>query len=215
MTLTIFWQRTLAFFGTAVALIACSTGPQITTVEELSESADAPYQNVLVIALLSSFDSRRYLETEIVNQLSELGTKAVASTSMMDSRTPMVRQTFVAMVDEINADAVLATHLVSLQATGEMKDMRPETTYNIRPTYYYNVWSVEYTEYVEPQALELTNTLVLSTQLYSVSARDAVWAIELKSKIVQKFDNMRDYSIYVDEAKAIATQMSKDGLIVR
>ncbi len=215
MTLKFIWQRTPLLFGIAVALGACATGPQITRTQEVSESADTPYQKILVITLLSSFDSRRYLEDEVVLQLSKLGTDAVASTSMMNTRTPVTRETFLAMVEEIDADAVLVTRLVSLESKGTMKDMNPQATRNFRPTYYYNVWSVELEEYVEPQAAEFKHSLVLATQLYSALNREVVWAIESKSKIVQGFDQVNSYSIIVDEANAIATYLSRDGLIAQ
>ena len=47
------------------------------------------------------------------------------------------------MVDDVNADAVLVTRLVNLRSEGTKVDMRPEATYNIRPTWYYNVWAIE------------------------------------------------------------------------
>ena len=85
----------------SVALGACSAAPQVTTTQELADSVDAPYENVLVIFLADKFDSRRYLEKEVVAAISKLGTEAVASTSLMDSRTPATRQTFLAMVRSI------------------------------------------------------------------------------------------------------------------
>ncbi len=215
MTLKFIWQRTPLLFGIALALGACATGPQITRTQEVSESAETPYQKILVVTLLSSFDSRRYLEDEVVLQLLKLGTDAVASTSMMNTKTPVTRQTFLAMVEEIDADAVLVTRLVSLETKGTMKNMNPQATRNFRPTYYYNVWSVELEEYVEPQAVQFKHSLMLATQLYSVHSREPVWAIESKSKIVQSFDQMKGYSIIADEAKAIATYLSRDGLIAQ
>jgi hypothetical protein len=209
----IFWQKAMCVFGISVALAACSTAPQVTTTQKFAESVDTPYENILVIFLADKFDSRRYLETEVVKILAENGTHAVASTSMMDSRTPKTRQTFVAMVDDIGADAVLVTQIANLQSEGTVVDMNPESTYNFRPTYYYNVWSVELTEYSEPQAVDFEHSLALATQLYSVSAEDVVWAIEAKSNIKQAFDKGPDYSIYIDEAKAITSSLRKDGLI--
>jgi len=203
----------LLLIGLAVVLGACASGPQITTVQELPESADAPYDNILVVSLFESFDTRRYLEKEIVGQLSELGVKAVASTSMMDTRTPVTRKTFADMVEKLDSDAVLVTQLVSLNTGAKMQDMNPQSTHNLRSTYYYNVWSVELTEYVEPQSLELTHQLVLATQLYSVLNKEPVWAIESKSKIVQDYDHRQDYSVIVDEAKAITSHLSRDGLL--
>lgn len=209
----IFWQRAVCVFAISVAVAACSTGPQVTTTQKFAESTDAPYENLLVIFLAEKFDSRRYLETEVVKKLAENGTQAVASTSMMDSRTPKTRQTFLAMVEKTGADAVLVTQIANLQSEATVVDMNPEATYNFRPTYYYNVWSVDLQEYKEPQAVDFKHSLALATQLYSVSSKDVVWAIESHSNIKQAFDQGPDYSIYIDEAKAIASSLRKDGLI--
>jgi hypothetical protein len=132
---------------------------------------------------------------------------------MMDSRTPVTRETFVDMVDKINADAVLVTQIADLQSSGKVVNMNPQATYNFRPTYYYNVWSVDLQEYREPQAMDFEHQLSLATQLFSVQAKDVVWAIESNSDIIQAFDDGRDYSIYVKEAKAIVNSLAKGGLI--
>ena len=214
MAMTLSWHRTLLVFGMVVALGACSTGPQITRTQDLSESADAPYRKFLVVTLLSSFDSRRYMEDEVVKQLSGLGIESVASTSMMNTKTPVTRKTFLAMVEKIGADAVLVSQLVSLASKGTMQDMNPQATYTFRPTYYYNVWSVELDEYVEPQAASFEHSLVLATQLYSVRNQEAVWAIESRSEISQGFDEIKAFSVIQNEAKAIATHLARDGLLV-
>ncbi len=213
MTLGLCWQRTFLVVGIIVALGACSVGPQITRTQALLESADAPYRKILVVVLLPSFDSRRYFEDEVVKQLAERGTAAVASTSMMNTKTPVTRQTFLAMVEKIGADAVVVTQLVSLDSKGTMKDMNPRSTHNVRATYYYNVWSVELTEYVEPQAAEFEHSLVLATQLYSAKSQEAVWAIESRSKVVQDFDEVKGFTVIVNEATAIAAHLSSDGLL--
>jgi hypothetical protein len=105
--------------------------------------------------------------------------------------------------------------LVSFESEGTEKTRRPETTYNIRPTYYYNVWSVELTEYMEPPGMEYANTLVLATQLFSVLEEESVWTIETDFHFVHDMDQTRDYSNIVAQAEAIAKQLSRDGLIAR
>ena len=212
---TISWQRAICVCCISIALVACSTWPQVKTTVRFAESADAPYENILVILLAEKFDSRRYLEQEVVKNLTEIGIHAVASTSLMDSLVPVIRQTFVAMVEDIGADAVLVTQIANLQSEGTVVNMNPQATYNFRPTYYYNVWSVDLQEYREPQAVDFDHALALATQLYSVSAKDVVWAIESKSNFAQTFDAGPDYSIYVKEAKAITSHLLRDGLISR
>lgn len=208
-------MRVLVLIGFALAVGACTAGPQITRTQELSESANIPYKNILVITLLSKFDSRRYFEKEVVAELAKLGTDSVASTSLMDTRTPVTRATFMAMVEQLDADAVLVTQLVSLRSKGTVVDMSPEATVNLRPTGYYNVFSVEMTEYVEPQSVDFEHSLVLLTQLYSVLKRDTVWGIESRSRFSLAFDRSKDYSIFINEAHAIARYLSRDGLIAR
>lgn len=196
----------------ALALSACA-GTQVTKVQKLSSSADAPYSNILVIALFESYDARVYLEKEIVSQLSEKGVTAVASTSKMTPKVPATRETFLAMVDELGSDAVLVTRLVNHDADVKIKDMRPESTYNVRSTYYYNVWDVQLKEYVQPQYMQFKHSIVLATQLYSTSTREPVWAIESKSKIVDTFDRPGGMTVIRDEAKAISSHLSRDGAL--
>ena len=147
--------------------------------------------------------------------MSALGTSAVASTSMMNTKTPMIRDTFIQMVEKIDADAVLVTQLSSLRSVGTVVDMSPEATLNLRPTGYWNVFSVDLTEYVEPQAVDFEHSLVLLTELHSVRTQETVWGIESKSKFKVGFDQAKDYSIIVTEAEAIAKYLSRDGLIAK
>jgi len=93
--------------------------------------------------------------------------------------------------------------------------MNPQSTYNLRPTAYWNVFTADLTEYVEPQGAEFEHSLVLLTELYSVLTKEAVWGIESKSKYKLGFDQAKDYSIIVNEAEAIAQYLSRDGLLAQ
>ena len=197
----------------AIFLSACSTMPRVKKIQKLPDTADAPYENILVIALLSNYTSRKGLEKQVVSQLAERGINSVASTSMMKTTTPMTREIYVAMVDEIGADALLVSQLVNLESDVTKKDASPEATYNIRPTYYFNVWEVDLTEYVEPQFVGLEGTYVLGTQVYSVSTRDVVWAIESTADFEQDITQPRPYLVYLDEASSIVHHLSRDGVI--
>jgi len=205
--------RSVLVAGSILFLGACAAGPQVTVNQPLSGSADAPYQKILVVALFSSFDSRRYLEKEVSDRLNALGISAVPSTSMMDTRTPVVAQTFIDMVDDIGADAVLLTQITSHGAEASAESARPEATMNYWPTYYYNVFEVQLTEYVEPPRINIEHSLVLATEVISVQTRDPVWAIDSISKFVEIEEDGRDYGIYTQEADAIVNRMTRDGLV--
>ena len=198
----------------AVLAAGCAS-PKVTRVQTLTESADAPYKNVLVVALFSSFDWRRSYEREIVKQLKERGIDAVASTSMMDTKTPVNRDTFLAMVKELSSDAVLLTHLVDLEIESKKKDFRPEASYNVYPTYYYNVWNVELTEYVQPPGLELKHEVTMATQVFSARSQEPVWAIETDSTMTRTIDYHRHGTSLAKEASAIIKAMARDGLLAQ
>ena len=203
----------LISWAAALLLVGCASGPSVTISQPLSEGADTPYKNVLVVALFSSFDPRRYLETEIVNELEKLGVKATASTSMMDSRTPVVPQTFIDMVERIGADGLVLTQLASLDTTQKDVATRPQATLNYWPTYYFNVFEVELTEYVEPPRRNLEHELVLASQVFSVRDRAPVWGIDSRSSFTQIEEDGLRYSVFVDEARAIVRRMARDGLV--
>ena len=207
-------KKTILLIGAAMILAACA-GPQVTRTQPLEESADAPYDNVLVVSLFQSFDARRILEREIVRQLKAQGVDAVPSTSLISVRTPLNRDTIIEAVGQANSDAVLVTQLLDAQTTSRFRDRRPESTWNVRPTYYYNVWNVELTEYSEPPGLEAQHEFTMATQVFSVSTREPVWTIETRSRLKRSVDRQFSGTSIADEASAIANAMARDGLLAR
>jgi hypothetical protein len=207
-------KKTFLLVSAALFLAACA-GPQVTRTQPLEKSADVPYDNVLVVSLFSSFDLRRYLEREIVKQLEARGVKAVASTSLIDVKTPLNRDSVLEAVSQAGSDAVLVTQLLDGESSFKARNRRPESTYNIRPTYYYNVWNVELTEYSEPKGLEAQHELTMATQVFSVSTKQPIWTIETTSKLKRNIDQQFSGTSVMDEAKAIAGAMARDGLLAR
>jgi hypothetical protein len=200
-----------------ILLVTACAAPHVSTSTSngLPESADGPYSNVLVVVLFSKFDTRRYLEDEIVNDLRAQGITAVASTGKMTTKTPLTRQFIVELMTELGSDALLLTQLADLQSTAKVVDMNPQATYNIRPTYYVNVFTMELTEYIEPQDLRVTQTLSTSSDHYSFKMQEKVWSMITHSKIKENVDHMRDYSIILREADAISSAMIEDKVVSR
>jgi hypothetical protein len=198
---------------TLAGIFGCTSGPRVTKIQDVADSAEGAYENILVIALFESGDARRYLEKEVVDELSARGVKAVSMISQTGSLTPVNRQSVTEVVATTGSDAVLVTQVINLESSGELKDRRPTASRNIRPTYYYNVYSYELTEYVEPPQLVYTHSLALATDLFSTASEERVWAIATEQDIKETMEYYRDYSKFVDEAKAIAGALAKDGLL--
>ena len=207
-------NKSIALVGLALFLAGCA-GPQVTRTQPLAESADNPYDDILVVSLFKSFDTRRIFEREVARQLEERGIEAVPSTSLIDVKTPLNRDTVLAAVERSGADAVLVTQLLDSATTSRFRDRSPEATYNFRPTYYYDVWSVEFTEYVEPKGLEAKHEFTMATQVFSTSTKEPVWTIETHSKLKRNIDRQFSGTSIADEAKAIVGAMARDGLLAR
>ena len=210
-----FHNRFIPALIACLLLAACSSLPAVSVRQPVADDTELPFGKVLVVALFDSFDPRRYLEEEIVERLAASGTDAVRSTSMMDSRTPVVPRTFIDMVDEVGADSVLVIQLAGLRSVSSEEDASPEATLNYWPTYYFNVFQVELTEYVEPPRINIEHTLVLATQMFSVATREPVWGIESRSIFTELQEDGLSYSIYENEAEAIVRAMRRDGLVTR
>jgi len=206
--------KNTVLLSVALFLVACA-GPSVTRTQSLPESADAPYNNLLVVTVFESFDIRRNFEDEIVGKLKDKGIDAVASTSMMDTTVPLNRDTLLAMVDKLDSDAVLLTQLVHLDTASQFRRGNVEATRNIRPTYYFNVWNVELTEYKEPKGLELEHEITMATQVFSINTKGPVWAIETNSQLKRDINQQTTGTSREAEAKGIVNAMSRDGVIGR
>lgn len=207
-------NRSIIVVGICLLLGACA-GPTVTRTQALPQSADAPYGDVLVISVFLSYDLRREFEREIVKQLRASGVEAIASTSKMDVKTPVTRDNVLALVEELGSDAVLISQLLDFDTQSKLKNRRPEATYNFRPTYYVNVWSVELAEYSEPQGLELKHELSIATQVFSVRDKEPVWAMETHSKLKRDMDGQFKGTSFPAEAKAIVSALKRDNVVVK
>jgi len=194
---------------------AAGAAPRVKRVQKLAPDAGAPFHNIFVVSLFSDFGARKALEKRIVSLLAERGTKSVASTSLMNTKTPMTTETYIAMIGSTGADGLLVSQFIDIDGQITVKDANPETTVEVRPTYYFNVWNVNVTEYVEPQFAFKEGTVMIATQMYSVEKKDAVWGIESKLKYKHDISVPRPYDAYDDESKSIVKFLARDGLIAK
>ncbi|MBT8444354.1 MAG: hypothetical protein HKN81_05515 [Gammaproteobacteria bacterium] len=214
MTSTILRRLAVLCVGICLAT-AAGAAPKVKRTQKLEKDAGAPFGHVLVVALFSEYGARRTLEKRIVSLLEERGTKAVASTSMMDTKTPMTPTIYIDMVDRTGVDALLVTEFIGGDSDVKAVDANPETTVNVRPTYYFNVWNVEVTEYVEPQFVTAQVEVHLATQMLSVAKEGPVWAIESKLKFKQDISQPRPYAAYDQESESIVKYLVRDRVIAK
>jgi|GEM_PF-817739 len=199
-----------------ILLSGCANKAQLVDIQSLEKSATVPYNKVLVVGLFDSFETRSLLERAIVRDIGRGTPGAIAATSLMTTTTPLNAESILAAVKKSGADAVLVTQLIDLtESQTIVKDRNPQTSVKVSPTYYWNVYDVRVTEYMEPQYLEAKGTVLLMTELYQVDGQQRVWGVESKAKIVKDLSRP-DYYPFVDsEAQKLVKRLRSEGIIQR
>lgn len=167
------------------------------------------FSNIIVVGAHEDGNVRRRYERSVAAALEDAGTTAASSLSVMSTSDEISRDTLVVAARETGADAVMITRLLSVEARADMGPGRSsfETTQRgdipIADFFRY-----EYTEYQDPMVITTVRTVVLATELYSVTTENRVWSVESTS-----FDKASDDAILYDVARSISRALTNDGLI--
>ncbi len=208
-------SRTTAALLACVALAACVSGPSINRIFSAPEAVGAPYENILVVSLFNSMETRKILERETIKQLKARGVNAASLAAMQKPGSPLNRDGMISAAEEMSADAVLVTQLVSYETSVKEKFRSPKAGYKYGATYYYDVYPVALTEYVEPPTVLITEDVALQTDLYSAQSRSRVWAVGSETRIKLDIENMWDDSAFTADATAGVNNLARDSLIRR
>ncbi len=199
----------------AVSLAACSSAPRTQRLETGQAAVDAPYRHVLVVTLFDSAELRRDVERELVRRLTTAGAQASRMSALHSSDTDIDREAVLRQVEAVGADAVLVTQLVRFDTQAKSKNRSPKGSYKFGATPYFNVYTVEQAEYIEPPTVELTYDVAVQTDCYSVLGETKVWSIVTESHFKRDIEDQLDGSRIEAEAQAIVTALARDGLIGR
>lgn len=210
----------------AALLTSACTGTSVTGNWEDPRTQNAPYGNVLVVALLGHETTRLEMERQLTRELSAGGTRVTASMNLNDGlkNAPRTREEIIAMTEARKPDALLVLRVQdadlglgkskqekskylfggndavvgSKEATDEKKDGSWETRGELNVTD------------VLPDA---KIQLYIDASLYDVNDEGrAVYTIELDTRYKNKGDNMI-YELTSNTALAIGKELRAKGLV--
>ncbi len=205
--------------ASTLVLSACanmSNMASTTRIQPLDSAAVVPYQKLLILGVFESFEHRSLLERAVVQDIRNINVDAVAvaATSMMKTTTPLNTETVLAIIEESGVDAVLVTQLMNMSDSAtKVKSRSPQASWKVRPTYYFNVWDVRLTEYMEPQYMETEMSVVLRTELFVKESKEQVWAIETKAEVVKDSSRPDHHPLANSQAADIVKFLKADGII--
>ena len=196
-------SRILVSLTLVMLVAACSTSAATrSTSAGVGESLNR-IENILVVGVAQDYDSRARFERTLVTELINRGLEASAYYQAVGGNKPIDRETIESLVKSDGFDAVLITRVVNSDTETSVKSGSAATK-TVRKDN--ALFRYDYQELNEPETLNISLSLKISSQLFDASSGDVVW--ELETTISQK----EMVSKVVDEAvEKISRRLDKDG----
>jgi hypothetical protein len=181
--------RSITSFGLLVFTIwlcGCS-GVSVKGSWQEGASRNKTYARLLVIGVSPDRDLRCAFESTFASELGSQATTVISSCSKMSAKEPLTRENVERVVASVNADAVLATRLVSMDTghgEGNSHDMRGTSVY--KPTdFAYGAYGMPVT-YVDfqtaPPLASFKRSLHVSTSLYETRGATLIYTVDTETK---------------------------------
>jgi len=145
------------------------------------------YARLLVIGVSPDRDLRCAFEATFASQLKSASTTVITSCEKMSAKEPLTRENVERAAASVQADAVLATRLVSMNmghGQGNSDDMRGDSVYKATD-FAYGAYGMPVT-YVDfqtaPPLQSLTSSLHVVTKLYETHGATLIYTIDTVTK---------------------------------
>jgi len=191
-------------------LAACSSSLSSTKTFEDPEYVGASYDNILVIGVAGSYDSRARWERTMASRITRQGASASAYYSVVGRNQEINRNTVSNAVRSNGFDAVLLTRVQSQASDVNVRrgaSTAKVSRMNDRPV---DLFRYDYEILNNPDTINVQSTVVLATELFDAGDEKRIWAIE--STISDK-ENV-NYLIE-DAIDMVVRELGRDRLIGR
>lgn len=179
----------------ALLLVRAAAGDEV--VKSYQDPAfSTKVTKILVVGVHEDFGTRGQFENTVARALRSMGTAGEASLYSLSSAKELTAANLVAAALKARADAVLVTRVVDVQ------------TAHADPAATFTQYFESYSKYADPIPMTTAHTVRVNTDLYVVATQQRVWAVE--STV---FDKQNLATVIDGIAKALTTQLRKDGLI--
>jgi hypothetical protein len=192
----------------ALTMAACAPQTEVLKLHDETSSVTSGFDNYFVVAIAGDTDTRREFEDLITEQVRDAGAMATAAYTKTGDQTTLLQDEIDAAASDANADAILITHIVSVDTTAEMQEGRTDVLAECRGGDPADYFLYDYNELKEPDSVRVAHTVVAMTNLYEVASGTRLWTIQSTC-----FEKSTMHEVLIDEAEAIAKQLRIDGLI--
>lgn len=172
-------RTSVVIIGALAALLnSCSTTRSIAEWRDQA-TAGISYHHILVMAVAPDAVIRRAYEDSFVTRLKAGKTDAFSSAAVMPTESEYSRDSILAAINAMNADAVIITRLIGV----EEKEVYNPPVYTPLPGYagLYGYYNGAVRVIYEPGYISRHKSVKLETNLYDAATEKLVWSIRTES----------------------------------
>jgi hypothetical protein len=206
----------LCLIGAAL-VSGCAQQPQVKGAWQDGAPRKQSFTKVLIVGVTPHVNQRCKFEAFMASQLKSESVKAVRSCDAVTKKDPLTLESIEQAVASVQADAVLATNLVSREfetKEGGSRDTRGSAMYKATDagfaSGYYGVYGVPviYGEFATaPPLTTVQDEVRVSSRFYETRDKTLIYTLDTHARNLESTDVALS-----DIATAIANQLRRDGL---
>ena len=168
------------------------------------------YDNLLVIGVAGSWNSRAQFERVVVSGLRAEGLDAQSYNSIEGGSEPPSREDVLAAIDKYGFDGVVVTRVLDTESDVEVRSAVTGARVSRKESGFMTLFRFDYEEFDDPLLLTLNVQVDLVTELYDSASHELVWSAETEAP---KSDNVE---VLVDKsAKLVVRKLQRSGRLAR
>jgi hypothetical protein len=201
----------LAIALVSTALLAACTGSTSQTyvdrVARAKELPNAPYSDILIVAIAERGATARQFEEELVAELTDMGVNAIGyhrAASRADVKEEVVRQ----IAEEQGADAILFVTGSLVGAQREVTDSRTDVQAQVKGGGLVDFFRYDYEEAKTPAKTDYRVNVQFTTDMFDVETEERIYTVESRTDLAETTSE-----IIVSEARELAKRLRKDDMV--
>ena len=204
--------QTLLLVGATTISASVGAGASVKGAWVDGASRKQTFSRVLVVGISPNVDQRCPFERALATRIKSESTFAVASCDVVAQKNPLTRESIEGAVASQNADAVIATSLISKAWSvneGNGNDTRADGFYKATDAYYGYYGTVVAADFQTSESVTtLKGQAHITSKVYETHGATVVYTIDTSVKNVESGD-----AGLIEITIPIGKRMRKDGLI--
>lgn len=201
--------RTLGLTAIALVLVgACAPQTSVVKLYEDPARTTKTYKRLLIVDISGDHSQQQLFEDELASKLQQDQVDAIPIHAKLDTSKGVSQGDINRVSDELAADAILVTHIASVDTKMDIVEGREEIKSTCRGGDPVDYFLYDHDIIAEPDSVKMAHRIVVISNLYDGRSHERVWTIQ--STCFGK-DSLSE--VMEKEASAIARQLRIDGLI--